>query len=53
LTLDYFPLPGTAVEELDTPALLVDLAAAEANIRKLQDFADAEGVGIRPHAKTH
>ena len=35
----YLPLPGTPVEELDTPAIVIDLDIAEANIRALQAFA--------------
>ena len=47
------PLPGTPLEEIDTPALVVDLDAAEANIKALQDWCDANGVNARPHVKTH
>jgi D-serine deaminase-like pyridoxal phosphate-dependent protein len=53
LTVDYMPLPGTPLEEIDTPALVVDLDAAEANIKALQDWCDANGVNARPHVKTH
>ncbi|MEX0763064.1 MAG: DSD1 family PLP-dependent enzyme [Dehalococcoidia bacterium] len=50
---EYFPLPGTPVEELDTPAIVVDLDVAEANIERLQSWANENGVSVRPHAKTH
>jgi len=50
---EYFPLPGVPVEELDTPALLVDLDVAEANIRKLQATVERNGSAARPHVKTH
>ena len=53
MTVDYMPLPGTPLEEIDTPALVVDLDAAEANIKALQDWCDANGVNARPHVKTH
>ena len=53
MTIDYLPLPGTPLEELDTPALIVDLDKAEENIRTLQAFADANNVSVRPHVKTH
>ncbi len=53
LTVDYMPLPGTPLEEIDTPALVVDLDAAEANIKALQDWCDANGTNARPHVKTH
>jgi D-serine deaminase-like pyridoxal phosphate-dependent protein len=38
---------------LDTPALLIELAAFERNIRRMADFAAERGVVLRPHAKTH
>jgi D-serine deaminase-like pyridoxal phosphate-dependent protein len=44
---------GAAVDEIDTPALVVDLDAFERNVRKMAEFARARGVGLRPHAKTH
>jgi len=44
---------GAAVDEIDTPALLVDLDAFERNVRKMAEFAHARGVRLRPHAKTH
>jgi 3-hydroxy-D-aspartate aldolase len=53
VALEYFPLPGTPVDELDTPALIIELDVAEANIRKLQMWADRHKVAVRPHAKTH
>ncbi len=53
MTLEYFPLPGTPIELLDTPALVIDLDVVESNIRKLQKWADKNRVSVRPHAKTH
>ncbi|MFW6195159.1 MAG: DSD1 family PLP-dependent enzyme [Chloroflexota bacterium] len=53
MSLEYFPLPGTPIQEVDTPSIVIDLDAAELNIRKMQDFGDANGTGIRPHTKTH
>lgn len=50
---DYLPLPGTPVEELDTPCIVVDLDIAEANIAKLQVAANEMGVAVRPHTKTN
>jgi D-serine deaminase-like pyridoxal phosphate-dependent protein len=43
----------TLVADLETPALLVDLRRLEANLRRTQERADAQGVALRPHAKTH
>ncbi|MBM3956476.1 MAG: alanine racemase, partial [Gemmatimonadetes bacterium] len=53
MSTQHLPLPGTPVEDLDTPALLIDAAAADDNIRKMQAWCDAHGVGLRPHGKTH
>ena len=50
---DYLPLPGTPIDELDTPCIVVDLEIAEANIAKLQAAANEMGVDVRPHFKTH
>lgn len=44
---------GAPIDEIDTPALVVDLDAFEHNLRKLSDFARKAGVRLRPHAKTH
>jgi len=41
------------VADLETPALLVDLRRLEANLGRMQERAEAEGVALRPHAKTH
>ena len=49
---DYLPLPGTPVNELATPCIVVDLDIAEANIAKLQAAANEMGVDVRPHFKT-
>src|SRR5438034_4112746 len=44
---------GDTIDEIDTPALIVDLDAFEHNIHKLASFAGSAGVRLRPHAKTH
>ncbi len=46
-------VPGMAIEEVDTPALLVDLDALEFNLTRMAGAAAAAGVRLRPHAKTH
>jgi len=53
LSTDFLPLPGTPIDDLDTPAIVIDGGAAEANIRKMQAWCDSHNVGLRPHAKTH
>lgn len=39
--------------DLDTPALIVDIDKLQHNIADMADFAAAEGIQLRPHAKTH
>jgi D-serine deaminase-like pyridoxal phosphate-dependent protein len=39
--------------QLDTPAMLVDLDIAEANIASMAAFARRAGLRLRPHFKTH
>jgi 3-hydroxy-D-aspartate aldolase len=38
---------------LNTPVLSVDRAALDRNIAKMAQFANLQGVALRPHAKTH
>ncbi|MDX8446521.1 D-TA family PLP-dependent enzyme [Mesorhizobium captivum] len=42
-----------SIDDLDTPAILIDVARAEANIKKAQAHADRHGLKLRPHIKTH
>jgi D-serine deaminase-like pyridoxal phosphate-dependent protein len=43
----------TLFQQLDTPALLIDLDRLEANIAHMAALAKSSGVNLRPHAKTH
>jgi D-serine deaminase-like pyridoxal phosphate-dependent protein len=42
-----------AFDSLATPAILVDRARLDANIRSMQASCDAGGIELRPHMKTH
>ena len=44
---------GMVAEDVDTPALLVDLDAFEHNIALMAKMVASFGVNHRPHAKTH
>lgn len=44
---------GDSIDEIDTPALIVDLDAFDANLSAMAAFAKSAGVRLRPHAKTH
>jgi D-serine deaminase-like pyridoxal phosphate-dependent protein len=41
------------IEDLDTPAVLIDMDVVERNIATAQKLFDALGIGLRPHIKTH
>jgi D-serine deaminase-like pyridoxal phosphate-dependent protein len=43
----------TAVGDLETPVLLVDLDATERNIERAQKYCDEHGYALRPHIKSH
>ena len=51
-TVDKSDLPAS-LDDLDTPALVVDARRLEANVARAADVADREGLLLRPHAKTH
>ena len=44
---------GDAVADVETPALLLDLDAAERNIERLQEITAGTRAVPRPHAKSH
>ena len=44
---------GMPLDEVDTPALLVDLDVFERNLARLPQRIAASDVRLRPHAKTH
>lgn len=44
---------GDALEDVDTPALLIDLDAFERNLDTMAAFCRDAGVRLRPHSKTH
>ena len=44
---------GDHIDQIDTPALVLDLDAFERNMKRLQDAVSSAGVRLRPHAKSH
>ena len=44
---------GMRVEQIDTPALIVELAPFERNLERVAGFARAKNIRVRPHAKMH
>lgn len=47
------PLPGTAVDQLDTPVLVIDLDALEKNINVIATHYSDTKIKLRPHVKNH
>jgi D-serine deaminase-like pyridoxal phosphate-dependent protein len=44
---------GSTLEDLDTPALLLDRAASDHNLRRMADFFRGRDCQLRPHFKNH
>ncbi|HET7363696.1 MAG TPA: DSD1 family PLP-dependent enzyme [Burkholderiales bacterium] len=44
---------GQPLQDVDTPALVVELDAFERNLRTMADSVKGRGVRVRAHAKTH
>jgi D-serine deaminase-like pyridoxal phosphate-dependent protein len=44
---------GMSLDEVDTPALIIDLDAFERNLARLPERIAGSAVRLRPHAKTH
>jgi D-serine deaminase-like pyridoxal phosphate-dependent protein len=44
---------GDALADIDTPALIVDLDAFDANLGRLMQAVAGRSVRVRPHAKSH
>jgi 3-hydroxy-D-aspartate aldolase len=45
--------PGQSLDEVDTPALLLDLDAFERNLERMDRTLAAHKVRVRPHSKSH
>ena len=41
------------IENLDTPAVVIDRSIVERNLQRAQAYADRSGLKLRPHIKTH
>ena len=51
---DYLlQLQGKSVDQIETPALVIDLDAMDRNIQRMADFTRKHRVRWRPHAKLH
>ena len=45
--------PGDAFDDIDTPALVLDLDAFERNLARMQEALAGSKMRLRPHAKSH
>jgi D-serine deaminase-like pyridoxal phosphate-dependent protein len=53
LTDEQAGILGRAKDDVDTPALLLDLDKFERNATRISSFLRSQGVGWRPHSKAH
>jgi D-serine deaminase-like pyridoxal phosphate-dependent protein len=53
ISLPPAAVAGQPIDQIDTPALLLDLDAFERNLETMQDSARKAGIKLRPHAKAH
>jgi len=53
LTQEQESILGRSRDEIDTPALLLDLDKFERNATRISSFLREHGVGWRPHSKAH
>ena len=49
----YRPLPGTPVDELDTPCLILDMDALDNNMDVIAGYYAGQASKLRPHSKNH
>jgi len=47
------PKIGDALDDVDTPALIVEIDALERNVATMAAAVEGRGVRLRPHAKSH
>ena len=41
------------IQDIDTPAVILDLKIVKENINNYQKYCDDVGITLRPHIKTH
>lgn len=44
---------GRSLDDVETPVAVLDLDRLEANLQRLQSYADSHGIALWPHTKTH
>jgi D-serine deaminase-like pyridoxal phosphate-dependent protein len=51
--MSHFPAPARLLEELETPAAVVELDVLAGNLDRMAAYAALHGLALRPHVKTH
>ncbi len=51
--LDLPAKTGMSVEDVQTPALIIDLDLFEQNVNRMREYAGQAGIHLRAHSKTH
>ena len=41
------------LDDLETPAMIIDVEVMEDNLRRMADYSGRHGIALRPHIKTH
>jgi len=49
----YRPMPGTPIEDLETPCLILDMDALDHNMDVMADYYEGRDSKLRPHSKNH
>ena len=50
---NYRPLPGTPIDELDTPCLILDMESLDHNMEVMASFYEGKSSKLRGHSKNH
>lgn len=50
---DFLPVVGQTLDQLTTPALLIESRVLDQNLQDMQALATRHGLRLRPHIKTH
>ncbi len=53
MTQLYRPAPGTPVEDLETPCLVLDMDALDHNMDVMAEYYEGRSSKLRPHSKNH
>ena len=51
--MSHFPTPARRLQDLETPAVVVDLDVMAGNLDRMAAYAALHGLALRPHVKTH